>query len=186
MINEVILDRLVKETQMRPLQIENTLKLLEDKCTVPFIARYRKEATEGLDEVEILTIKERSEYLEELLTRKESILTTIETQGKLTDELRSRIIACWQKTELEDLYLPYKPKRRTRATIAKERGLEALSEALYHFRIQGEELEEVAAKYIDPRRGVETKETSNYYLFNFDRNFVINWFDILCVESIQD
>lgn len=108
-------------------RIENTLKLLTEGATIPFISRYRKEATGGLDEVQISDIHTRYEKLCELAKRKETILSTIEEQGKLTDELRRRIADCWDSTELEDIYLPYKPKRKTRAEAARQKGLEPLA-----------------------------------------------------------
>jgi uncharacterized protein len=109
-------------------QVTNTVKLLEDGATVPFISRYRKEQTGSLDEVQITDIRDKLNKLEELAKRKETVLSTIEEQGKLTDELRKRIEDCYDPIELEDIYLPYKPKRRTKATIAREKGLEPLAE----------------------------------------------------------
>ena len=111
-------------------QVENTLSLLNGGATIPFISRYRKEATGGLDEVQIGEIKERYDKLCEMAKRKETILKTIEEQGKLTDELKKRIEACWDATELEDIYLPYKPKRKTRAEAARQKGLEPLATIL--------------------------------------------------------
>ena len=111
-------------------QVKNTLLLLEGGATVPFISRYRKEATGGLDEVQIGEIKDRHEKLCEINKRKETILRTIEEQGKLTSDLKKRIEACWETTELEDIYLPYKPKRKTRAEAARQKGLEPLATLL--------------------------------------------------------
>ena len=111
-------------------QVENTLSLLNGGATIPFISRYRKEATGGLDEVQIGEIKERSDKLTEIAKRKETILKTIEEQGKLSTELKKRIEACWDATELEDIYLPYKPKRKTRAEVARQKGLEPLATIL--------------------------------------------------------
>ena len=108
-------------------RVENTLKLLQGGATIPFISRYRKEATGGLDEVQIGDIHTRYEKLCELAKRKETVLSTIEEQGKLTDTLRERISNCWDATELEDIYLPFKPKRKTRAEAARQKGLEALA-----------------------------------------------------------
>lgn len=115
---------------IRESQIEKTIALLNDGATIPFISRYRKEATGGLDEVQIANIKEQYDKLIELTKRKETILKTIEEQEKLTPELKSRIENCWNSTELEDIYLPYKPKRQTRAEIARKKGLEGLAQAL--------------------------------------------------------
>ena len=108
-------------------QVENTLSLLNGGATIPFISRYRKEATGGLDEVQIGEIKERYDKLTEIAKRKETILKTIDEQGKLTADLKKRIDACWDATELEDIYLPYKPKRKTRAEVARQKGLEPLA-----------------------------------------------------------
>ena len=111
-------------------QVENTLSLLNGGATIPFISRYRKEATGGLDEVQIGEIKERYDKLSDIAKRKETILKTIEEQGKLTTDLKKRIDTCWDTTELEDIYLPYKPKRKTRAEAARQKGLEPLATIL--------------------------------------------------------
>lgn len=115
------------ELKLPAHRIANTLKLLQGGATIPFISRYRKEATGGLDEVQIDDIQTRYEKLCELSKRKETVLSTIEEQGKLTPELKSRISACWNATELEDIYLPFKPKRKTRAETARAKGLEPLA-----------------------------------------------------------
>lgn len=113
--------------RLQESKVENTLKLLQGGATIPFISRYRKEATGGMDEVQISEINNRYEKLCELTKRKETILSTIEGQEKLTDELRQRIDNCWDATELEDIYLPFKPKRKTRAEVARQKGLEPLA-----------------------------------------------------------
>ena len=113
--------------QISEKQVQNTFILLTDGATIPFISRYRKELTGALDEVQVAAIKDQYDKLIELQKRKETMLSTIEEQGKLTDELRIRIDNCWNSNELEDIYLPYKPKRRTRAEIAREKGLEPLA-----------------------------------------------------------
>lgn len=115
------------ELKLPAHRIANTLKLLQGGATIPFISRYRKEATGGLDEVQIGDIQTRYEKLCELSKRKETVLSTIEEQGKLTPELKTRISACWNATELEDIYLPFKPKRKTRAEAARAKGLEPLA-----------------------------------------------------------
>lgn len=130
MLNEQHITLLVNANQISPRQIRNTLTLLVEGATIPFVSRYRKEATGGLDEEQIADLKEQHEKLVELSKRKETILKTIEEQEKLTDELRERIENCWNSTELEDIYLPYKPKKRTRAEIAREKGLEPLAKIL--------------------------------------------------------
>lgn len=122
---------LSEELELPPAAVERTLALLGEGATIPFIARYRKEQTGGLDEVQIGRIQERYEYLADLEARRKTILESIAEQGKLTPELEARLRATRSKTELEDLYLPYKPKRRTRATLARERGLEPLAEILW-------------------------------------------------------
>lgn len=116
--------------------VANTLQLLEEGCTIPFISRYRKERTGGLDEEQIAAISERNDKMKEMAKRKDTIRNTIDSQGKLTDELKKRIDDCWDTTELEDIYLPYKPKRRTRAQVAREQGLEPLSVILMMQREQ--------------------------------------------------
>ena len=125
------------------------IELLDEGGTVPFIARYRKEATGNLDEVQILAIQESLAYFRELISRKETILRTIESQGKLTDELRARIEATFDRSELEDLYLPYKPKRRTKATIAREKGFEPLALYIWNQRRTGTTLAAFAATFPD-------------------------------------
>jgi len=124
-------DSLIAKTlNIREKQVANTIKLLADGATIPFISRYRKEMTGELNEVQIQDIQEQYEKLTELEKRKESVLKSIDEQGKLTTELKKRIVETWSMTELEDLYLPYKPKRRTRAEIAREKGLEPLAKIL--------------------------------------------------------
>ncbi|SHI48416.1 uncharacterized protein SAMN02745165_00192 [Malonomonas rubra DSM 5091] len=129
-VSNEIRQLLVEETGLQINQVNQTVALLEEGATVPFIARYRKEATGELDEVQIRELQERLTYHKELNDRRETILKSIDEQGKLTPELKAKIDGCRQKTELEDLYLPYKPKRRTKATIARERGLEPLAKQL--------------------------------------------------------
>ena len=113
--------------------VENTLKLLDEGCTIPFISRYRKERTGGLNEVQIAQISDLNEKLKEIAKRKDTILKTITELGKLTPELQKRIDECWNATELEDIYLPYRPKRRTRAQVAREQGLEPLAQMLLSY-----------------------------------------------------
>lgn len=122
---------IAQELDISVKQVGSTVKLLEEGATIPFISRYRKEQTGSLDEVEVTNIRDRLGKLVELQKRKETILKTIDEQGKLTSELRNRIEECFDAVELEDIYLPYKPKRRTRATIAKERGLEPLAHTIF-------------------------------------------------------
>ena len=126
-----IQERTATEVGVNPLQVAAVQKLLADGCTVPFIARYRKEAHGNLDEVQIGKIQDRLGYYTELEERKQSILKSIDEQGKLTDELREKIAQCFVKSRLEDLYQPYKPKRRTRAQVAKEKGYEPLADLIW-------------------------------------------------------
>ncbi|WP_303721661.1 Tex family protein [Malonomonas rubra] len=144
---------LAKETGLKINQVAQTVDLLEGGATVPFIARYRKEVTGELDEVQIRQLQERLIYHKELNERRITILKTIEEQGKLTAELRSRILACKQKTELEDLYLPYKPKRRTKATISREQGLEPLAEQLLT-ATEEVDSEQLATAFIDAEKEI--------------------------------
>ncbi|MBO4588465.1 MAG: RNA-binding transcriptional accessory protein [Bacteroidales bacterium] len=137
-------------------QVGRTIALLEEGATIPFIARYRKEATGSLDEVQIAAIRDALLKLKEIDKRRESILESIDGQGKLTDELRAQIEKAESLQELEDLYLPYKPKRRTRAMIAKEKGLEPLAQAL--MRQPDTPLENLAKPYLSSERGVESVE----------------------------
>lgn len=153
------IQQLTTELQLPSRSIESTIRLLEEGNTVPFIARYRKEATGNLNEVEIRAIQERLAYLKELEDRKQTILHSIESQGKLTDTLREAIATCTTKALLEDLYLPYKPKRRTRAAIAKEKGLEPLADLIMSQPLKGRP-EESAMPYISAEKGVESIESA--------------------------
>src|SRR5436305_11331994 len=135
-----------------------TVELLDEGATVPFIARYRKEATSNLDEVQIRAIEERLLYFRELVSRKETILASIQEQGKLTDELKVRIDRTLDKGELEDLYLPFKPKRRTKAMIAREKGLDALAAYLWQQEPSSVSHETFATSFVDPEKGVAAIE----------------------------
>jgi uncharacterized protein len=134
------------------------IELLDDGGTVPFIARYRKEATGNLDEVQILAIEEKLAYFRDLADRRETILASIAAQGKLSDELKVRIEATLDRSELEDLYLPFRPKRRTKATIAREKGLEPLASFLWAQQPGAEPLENFAATFVNPVLGVGTED----------------------------
>ena len=145
--------RIAAEVGVTGTQVTAVAKLLKEGNTVPFIARYRKEAHGNLDEVQILKIQERVGYYTELEERRAVILKSIDEQGKLTDDLREKIEKCMVKSALEDLYQPYKPKRRTRAMIAKEKGLEPLADIIW---AQGcEEPEAAATAFVDAAKGVE-------------------------------
>ncbi|HEY8518525.1 MAG TPA: Tex family protein [Gammaproteobacteria bacterium] len=147
-----IASTIASEIGARPEQVEAAVALLDDGATVPFIARYRKEATGGLDDAQLRTLETRLAYLRELEERRATILASIAEQGKLTDELRAAIEAADSKSRLEDLYLPYKPKRRTRAQTAREAGLEPLADAL--LADPSREPEALAAGYVNAERGV--------------------------------
>ncbi|MFP7255768.1 Tex family protein [Terribacillus goriensis] len=145
-----------KETSIKQSSIKQVINLLEEGNTVPFIARYRKEQTGALDEVEIKAIQDKWEYAQQLHQRKTEVIRLIEEQGKLTEELKRDILAAMQLQRIEDLYRPYKQKRRTKATIAKEKGLEPLAKGLYEQTIQ--HLEKEAKAYIDPEKELQTVE----------------------------
>ena len=121
---------IAQQLGIKESQVAGTLMLLDEGCTIPFIARYRKERTGALDEVQITAISDRYEKLQEIQKRKDTVIKTITELGKLTSDLEQRISACWDATELEDIYLPYKPKRRTRAQVAREQGLEPLAKLI--------------------------------------------------------
>jgi uncharacterized protein len=146
-----IFQLLATELKLKPQQVQNALELLAEGATIPFIARYRKERTDEMDEVQLRDLQDRHNYLTELEERKKVIVNAIAQQDKLTPELNAKIESCLQKTELEDLYLPYRPKRRTRATIAREKGLEPLARFIQSLNIKNgisASLEAEAAKYI--------------------------------------
>ena len=152
---------ITKELSINLSQVNNALELFAEGATIPFIARYRKERTDSLNEIHLRDISDRFTYLTEIEDRKKSILETISSQGKLTEELQAKIESCLQKNELEDLYLPYKPKRRTRATIAREKGLEGLAEFIKSLNVPTAKLADIeaeAAQYISEEKGVKTAE----------------------------
>ncbi|OOF14334.1 MULTISPECIES: Tex family protein [unclassified Salinivibrio] len=143
---------LAKELNVSPNQVATAVALLDDGNTVPFIARYRKEATQGLDDSQLRTLETRLVYLREMEARRDTILKSIDEQGKLTDSLRRDILAADSKNRLEDLYLPYKPKRRTKGQIAIEAGLEPLAEALWQDASQDPDT--LAQSYLNPEQGI--------------------------------
>ncbi|MBD1927160.1 RNA-binding transcriptional accessory protein [Trichocoleus sp. FACHB-90] len=152
---------LAQELSLKPSQVQNALELLAEGSTIPFIARYRKERTGEMNEVQLRDLFDRYAYLTELEERKAAILEAIASQGKLTDELKTEIESCLQKTELEDLYLPYRAKRRTRATIAREKGLEPFAEFIKSLNLPNAKpvsLVETAAQYVSEEKGVKTPE----------------------------
>ena len=156
MDDKQLLQLIAKDTNVKPTQVEAVIKLLEDGNTVPFIARYRKEVTGSLDEVQIKAIEDRYHYIQQLEQRKSEVLRLIEEQGKLTEELTTAIRTATVLQRVEDLYRPYKQKRRTRATIAKERGLEPLADALMQF--SNEDVNVLAQLFLNEEQGVTSVE----------------------------
>ncbi len=152
-----ILKKLQEELEIRPSQVENTVKLLDEGNTVPFIARYRKEMTGSLDDQVIRRLSERLASLRNLEEKREQVKNAIAEQGSLTDELAAKLEQAETQTEIDDIYRPFRPKRRTRASIAKEKGLEPLAEMLWGQRLPVP-LEEYAAAFLDAEKGVETIE----------------------------
>ncbi len=154
-LEQRFLELIATEAGANPPQVSRTIALLTEGATVPFIARYRKDTTGNLDDKQIFQIQDRHRYYVELVERRSTVLTTIRDQGNLTDELQARIMECNEKSSLEDLYLPFKPKRRTKATIARERGLEPLARAVLAQTPDGGMPEEVAQGYVDPEKGID-------------------------------
>jgi len=155
-MNDKQITTLSKELGFKEIQINAVVNLLEQGATIPFIARYRKEGTGSLDEMAVTSIRDRLKYLEELDSRRETILNSLEKHGHLTDELEERVRAAQTLSVLEDIYLPFRPKRRTKATVAREKGLEPLALELYEQR--GIDPVEAAAAFIDAQKEVDTVE----------------------------
>lgn len=158
MTAQMMIQLITDEMKINLLQVKNTVELLDGAATVPFIARYRKEVTGSLDEEQIRHIEERINYLRTLEARKETILKSIEEQGKLTDELKLKIEKCTKMQELEDLYLPFKPKKRTRATIARERGLQPLADLILAQELNQGIIENIAKEFINEKNEVASIE----------------------------
>ncbi len=156
MNNETLISIIAKEQNLDIGQVQAVISLLEEDSTIPFIARYRKEATGSLDEVAVTTVRDRLNQLNELSDRKETVLKSLEKHGHLTDELQIKVLSADSMAILEDIYLPYKPKRRTKAVIAKEKGLEPL--ALIIFNQEGKDPVKEAESFIDPENGIESAE----------------------------
>jgi len=149
---------LAKELKLKVSQVETTINLIDEGNTIPFIARYRKEMTGSLDDEALRNLFERLTYLRNLEARKEEVIRLIEEQGKLTEELKKEILAAEKLQKVEDLYRPYKQKRRTRATVAKEKGLEPLAEIMLKQELIEGTLEELAQPFIDEELEVKTVE----------------------------
>ncbi len=154
---EQINERLVKELKLKPFQVENAIKLIDEGNTIPFIARYRKEQTGEMSDEQLRDMFDRLNYLRNLEKRKEEVIRLIDEQGKLDEELKSRILSSETMTEVEDLYRPYKQKKRTRATIAKEKGLEPLALVIYN-QTEKHDLVMLAEEYINEEKGVNSVE----------------------------
>ena len=152
-----IIKKISEELQVKAGQVEAAVKLIDEGCTIPFIARYRKEVTGALDDEQLRSLDERLRYLRNLEDRKQQVISSIEEQGKLTEDLKAQIIAAETMVLVEDLYRPYKQKRRTRATIAKEKGLDSLAEYIMK-QDSDKPLEDEAAKYISDAEGKEVKD----------------------------
>ncbi|MGD9486483.1 MAG: Tex family protein [Calditrichaceae bacterium] len=158
MTDSEMLQLIAGELELNLIQVKNTVELLDTGNTVPFISRYRKEVTGSLDENQIRDIEERIQYLRALEARKETILKSIDEQGKLTPELKGKILKALKLQEVEDLYLPYKPKKRTRATVAREKGLQPLADMILNQEIISGIPEDYAAQYVNPDKEVNTAE----------------------------
>lgn len=190
-MNDIFSKLISKSTGISERQVANTVGLIEEGCTIPFIARYRKEVTGTLDEVQVANINDALEKLKEIEKRKETILKTIEDQGKLTPELKKRIENSWESTELEDIYLPYKPKRKTRAEVARQKGLEPLATFLM-LQNPSADVDKKVKEFINKEKGVnsaeeaiqgaqdiiaeqvsESEEARNIVRFNFTKDAVI-------------
>ena len=155
-----ITKKIAEELQIKPSQVDAAIKLIDEGCTIPFIARYRKEVTGSLNDEQLRELDERLKYLRNLENRKEQVIASIEEQGKLTEDLKNQIIAAETMVLVEDLYRPYKQKRRTRAIIAKEKGLEPL--ALYILQQDTDKpVEEKAAEYISDEEGKEVASAAD-------------------------
>jgi transcriptional accessory protein Tex/SPT6 len=152
------LSRIAQDLQIRKVQVESVVRLLDEDNTVPFITRYRKERTGGLNEDVIRAVQVRVQQLRQLAERKQTVLKSIEGQGKLTDELRAEILAAETPKRLEDLYLPYKPKKRTVATAARERGLEPLATAIWSRDPAVANLQEILSTFVNPEKGLATPD----------------------------
>ena len=155
---DTIIQILARELGRSEAHVENVVRLIDEGTTIPFIARYRKELHGAMDDTALRTLADRLQYLRNLDKRREEVKSAIEGQGKLTEELSAAIDAAATLAEVEDLYRPYKQKRRTRATVAREKGLEPLAELLFAQAADGPAPEEAAGAFIDPEKGVETAE----------------------------
>ena len=153
-----IIKELTTQFKLQTWQVENTVKLIDEGNTIPFIARYRKEAHGTLDDQVIRALSERLEYLRNLNKRREEVRSLIAEQEKLTDEISAALDKAVTITEIDDIYRPFRPKRKTRASVAKEKGLEPLANAIFEQKADSPAPLEMAKEFIDPEKGVETAE----------------------------
>jgi uncharacterized protein len=153
-----IIARLTQEFNLKPFQVQNTVKLIDDGNTIPFIARYRKEMTGELNDQVLRELYDRLMYMRNLESRREEVIRLIEEQGKLTEEISAALQKSNSIQEIEDIYRPFKPKRRTRATIAKEKGLEPLAKIIFRQEAVKGSIDDLAKPFIDPEKGVNTVE----------------------------
>ena len=158
MIEQKFIERIAMEARVRPQQVAAAIPLFDKGATVPFVARYRKDVTGNLDEVQLETVQERNVYYTALSNRRDAILQNIEGQEKLTDELKARINACTNQTSLEDLYLPYKKQRRTKASIAMDQGLEPLADFIWAQEISDKPVQDYAEEFVKSDKGVSSAE----------------------------
>jgi uncharacterized protein len=157
-MDAAITERIAHDARITPEQVAKTVALFEEGSTIPFVARYRKDATGNLNEEQLETVFSRNTYYKELLERKKFVIETIEKQGKLTDDLKQKIEACYERADLEDIYLPFKKPKRTKATVAKENGLLPLAELLWEQADGGDSIDTAAATFINAERSVNTAE----------------------------
>ena len=152
-----IVERLVKELELNKKNVESVIELLDGGNTVPFIARYRKEITGDMSDVTLRNLSERLIYFRNLESRKDDVIRIIDEQGKLTEELKKSIVKCETLTEIEDIYRPYKPKKRTRAIIAEEKGLKPLAEIIWNGQFKGD-IKEYASEFINEEKEVKSAD----------------------------
>lgn len=171
MTDSQIFSSIAKELNLKTKQVSSVADFLDDGATVPFLARYRQEATGGLDEEQIRNVRDKIDFHRTLEDRKKTILKTIDEQDKLSEELKEKIKSCTDLNTLEDLYLPYKPKRRTKGDMAKEKGLEPLAKRIWQQEIEQGDPMKHAAEFVDEQKEVESAEDA----MNGALNIVAEW-----------
>ena len=180
-MNEIVIKELASELNIKTNQIEAVLNLLSEGATIPFIARYRKEATGALDENEIAKIEEKYRYYNNLMERKEQVIRLIDEKGMLTDEIKANILACTKLVDVEDIYLPYKEKKKTKATEAIKMGLEPLAKLIMSFPTKGDMHSICSIVNVDEKTALENTcyiisewISDNAYYRKFVRNYIYN------------